>query len=52
MRSCHIVVGDQSLPESERVMRAVEERLGADFGIGHTTIQVETAHRVMKRRST
>jgi len=39
--SCHLVVGDQSLPESERVMRAVEERLCADFGIGHTTIQVE-----------
>jgi len=39
--SCHIVVGDQSLPDSERVMRAVEERLCADFGIGHTTIQVE-----------
>lgn len=39
--SCHIVVGDQSLPESEQVMRAVEERLCADFGIGHTTIQVE-----------
>ena len=39
--SCHIVVGDQSLPDSERVMRAVEEKLCADFGIGHTTIQVE-----------
>lgn len=39
--SCHIVVGDQSLPESERVMRAVEEGLCAQFGIGHTTIQVE-----------
>jgi cobalt-zinc-cadmium efflux system protein len=39
--SCHIVVGDQSLPESESVMRAVEEKLCADFGIGHTTIQVE-----------
>jgi hypothetical protein len=39
--SCHIVVVDQSLPDSERVMRAVEERLGADFGIGHTTSQVE-----------
>jgi cobalt-zinc-cadmium efflux system protein len=39
--SCHIVVGDQSLPASERVMRDVEERLCADFGIGHTTIQVE-----------
>jgi cobalt-zinc-cadmium efflux system protein len=39
--SCHIVVGNQSLVDSERVMRAVEERLCADFGIGHTTIQVE-----------
>lgn len=39
--SCHIVVEDQSLPESERVMRAVEESLCAQFGIGHTTIQVE-----------
>jgi cobalt-zinc-cadmium efflux system protein len=39
--SCHIVVADQSLAASERVMRAVEEKLCGDFAIGHTTIQVE-----------
>jgi cobalt-zinc-cadmium efflux system protein len=39
--SAHVVVLEQSLAESEQVMREVESRLCEKFGIGHTTIQVE-----------
>jgi len=42
--SAHVVVEDQSLPDSEHVMRELESRLCEKFGIGHTTIQVEFCH--------
>ncbi len=39
--SCHILVGEQSAREGQRVQQAVAEMLAHDFHIGHTTIQVE-----------
>lgn len=42
--SAHIVVVDQSLADSEHVMRELESRLCAKFAIGHTTVQVEFCH--------
>ena len=42
--SAHIVVEDQSLADSEHVMRDLEVRVCERFGIGHTTIQVEFCH--------
>jgi len=42
--SAHVVVEDQSLADSEHVMRELESRLCEKFDIGHTTIQVEFCH--------
>ena len=42
--SAHVVVEEQSLAESEHVMREIEARICEKFGIGHTTIQVEYCH--------
>lgn len=42
--SAHIVVADQSLADSEHVMRELESRLCEKFAIGHTTVQVEYCH--------
>lgn len=42
--SAHVVVEDQSLADSEHVMRQLESRLCERFNIGHTTIQVEFCH--------
>lgn len=39
--SCHIVVAEQSVRSSEQVMRAVTDVMKHQFGITHTTIQVE-----------
>jgi cobalt-zinc-cadmium efflux system protein len=39
--SVHVVVEDQTLAESEQVMRDLESRVCQRFGIGHTTIQIE-----------
>jgi len=39
--SCHISVEEQSVTSGENVLRAVAERLEHDFGISHSTIQVE-----------
>ena len=41
--SCHIVVAEQSIREGQQVLRAVIERLHADFNINHSTVQVEVA---------
>jgi cobalt-zinc-cadmium efflux system protein len=41
--SCHIVVAEQSIREGQQVLRAVAERLHADFNINHSTVQVEVA---------
>ena len=39
--SCHIMVHEQSVRSGENVLRAVTEQLEHQFGIAHTTIQVE-----------
>lgn len=39
--SCHIVVAEQSIRDGQQVLRAVVHKLGHDFAINHTTIQVE-----------
>jgi cobalt-zinc-cadmium efflux system protein len=39
--SCHISIADIPPSESERILRAVKERLDHDFQIDHTTIQFE-----------
>ncbi len=42
--SMHVVVEDISLGDAEHVVRDLEHRLCDGFGIGHTTIQVESCH--------
>ncbi len=42
--SVHVVVGDCPLSEAEHMVRDLEQRLCAQFDIGHTTIQVESCH--------
>lgn len=39
--SCHIMVDEQSVRSGENVLRAVTHELEHNFGIAHTTIQVE-----------
>ncbi len=39
--SCHITVEEQSVRSGQNVLRAVAEELAHEFGISHTTIQVE-----------
>jgi len=39
--SVHVVVEEQTLAESEQVMRVLEARVCERFNIGHTTIQIE-----------
>jgi cobalt-zinc-cadmium efflux system protein len=39
--SCHVMVNEQSVRSGENVLRAVTEQLQHNFGIAHTTIQVE-----------
>ena len=39
--SCHITVEEQSVRSGENVLRAVTKKLEHDFGIAHTTIQIE-----------
>jgi cobalt-zinc-cadmium efflux system protein len=42
--SMHVVIDDISLGDAEHVVRDLERRLCDRFGIGHTTIQVESCH--------
>jgi cobalt-zinc-cadmium efflux system protein len=47
--SAHVKIADITTSESDGILRAINERLGRDFGIHHTTIQLEhvvceTAH--------
>ena len=42
--SCHVVVEDELLSEAEHRMRGLEIKLCRQFGIGHTTIQLESCH--------
>ena len=39
--SCHIVVAEQSIREGQQVLRAVVDDVEHQFGITHTTVQVE-----------
>jgi cobalt-zinc-cadmium efflux system protein len=39
--SCHILVGEQLVREGQQILTSVVENLKHDFGIGHTTVQVE-----------
>jgi cobalt-zinc-cadmium efflux system protein len=39
--SCHIVVTEQSVRSGQQVLREVADRLRHDFGIHHTTVQIE-----------
>ncbi len=42
--SVHLVVEERSVAEGEHLVRDLEQRLCDRFGIGHTTIQLETCH--------
>jgi len=42
--SAHLVVDPQSLAAGEHLVRETESRVCDHFGIGHTTIQLETCH--------
>ena len=42
--SMHVVVDDITLGDAEHVVRDLEHRLCDRFGIGHSTIQVESCH--------
>src|SRR5262245_61822256 len=39
--TCHVLVSEQGVRDGEQVLKAVAGMLRHDFGIGHTTIQVE-----------
>jgi cobalt-zinc-cadmium efflux system protein len=39
--SCHILVDDQNVGDSQRIIQDVTHMLGHNFKIGHSTIQVE-----------
>lgn len=39
--TCHVLVSEQSIRSGEQILKAVAGMLRHDFGIGHTTIQVE-----------
>ena len=39
--SCHVMVNEQSIRSGENVLRGVTEQLRSNFGIAHSTIQVE-----------
>ena len=42
--SCHVVLpGDCTVSESQSIVRVLTDRLHDEFGIGHVTIQAETA---------
>jgi len=40
--SCHVLVEDVKVSESSRIVRDLKETLDRDFGIDHSTIEVET----------
>jgi|ERR1035437_8549141 cobalt-zinc-cadmium efflux system protein len=42
--SCHLVIAEQSLSESEHLMQEVERSLRTAYNISHTTIQIEFCH--------
>lgn len=44
MLSCHVVVPDSLMSDAEHTMRRLEQSVCGRFGIGHTTIQLESCH--------
>jgi cobalt-zinc-cadmium efflux system protein len=42
--SCHVVVQDEKLSDGEHLVRELENALCGEFGVGHTTIQLEACH--------
>ncbi|MGH7697235.1 MAG: cation diffusion facilitator family transporter [Candidatus Dormibacteria bacterium] len=42
--SCHLALDDQSLEAAEHLVQRLSDRLCRDFGLRHTTIQVEACH--------
>lgn len=42
--SVHVVVSERSLADGEHLVRRLEQELCERFGIGHTTIQLESCH--------
>lgn len=42
--SCHVVVPEARLSDGEHLVRELEAALCGEFGVGHTTIQVEACH--------
>jgi cobalt-zinc-cadmium efflux system protein len=42
--SCHLALSAQSLEDSEHLVQELSNRLCAEFGLRHTTIQVEACH--------
>ena len=44
MLSCHVVMSECLISEAEHHMRRMEQRVCEQFGIGHTTIQLESCH--------
>src|SRR6266851_1434282 len=41
--SCHVKIADMATSESDTILREINEKLGQEFGIRHTTIQFEHA---------
>jgi cobalt-zinc-cadmium efflux system protein len=39
--SCHVLVAEQTVRDGQQVLRAVASMLHRDFGVAHTTVQVE-----------
>jgi cobalt-zinc-cadmium efflux system protein len=48
--SGHIVVPDQILSEADKVVQAINRKLLENYGIGHTTIQIEPEKKVLFKR--
>ncbi len=42
--SAHVVLDDQALAQTQGIMDAIKQRLEAQFGIEHTTVQFECNH--------
>jgi cobalt-zinc-cadmium efflux system protein len=41
--SCHVRVPDMHMDECEKILRAIQKKVAADFGIEHVTVQIERA---------
>jgi cobalt-zinc-cadmium efflux system protein len=41
--SCHARVPDMHMDECEKILRAIQKKVAADFGIEHVTVQIERA---------